>query len=70
MMEVFICDAIRTPVGKYGGMLSSVRIDDLAAVPLKDLIKRNLLLVGLKCLTELKRSGTVLMQIAKNNIYN
>ncbi len=41
MMEVFICDAIRTPVGKYGGMLSSVRIDDLAAVPLKDLIKRN-----------------------------
>jgi acetyl-CoA acyltransferase len=39
--DVFICDAIRTPVGKYGGSLSSVRTDDLAAIPLKELIKRN-----------------------------
>lgn len=41
MKEVFICDAIRTPVGRYGGALSSVRTDDLAAIPLKELIERN-----------------------------
>ncbi|GAB4326762.1 MAG: 3-oxoadipyl-CoA thiolase [Bacteroidales bacterium] len=41
MKEVFICDAIRTPVGKYGGSLSSVRPDDLAAVPLKELVSRH-----------------------------
>jgi acetyl-CoA acyltransferase len=41
MTEVFICDAIRTPVGRYGGSLSSVRTDDLAAIPLKALIERN-----------------------------
>jgi len=41
MKEVFICDAIRTPVGKYGGALSSVRTDDLAAIPLKSLMERN-----------------------------
>ncbi len=41
MKEVFICDAIRTPVGKYGGGLSSVRTDDLAAIPLKNLVDRN-----------------------------
>lgn len=41
MQEVFICDAIRTPVGKYGGVLSSVRTDDLAAIPLSVLMKRN-----------------------------
>ena len=41
MNEVFICDAIRTPVGKYGGSLSSVRTDDLAAIPLKSLMERN-----------------------------
>ncbi len=41
MKEVFICDAIRTPVGKYGGVLSSVRTDDLAAFPLSVLIDRN-----------------------------
>jgi acetyl-CoA acyltransferase len=41
MTEVFICDAIRTPVGRYGGSLSSVRADDLAAIPLKALVKRN-----------------------------
>jgi len=39
--EVFICDAIRTPVGKYGGFLSSVRTDDLATIPLKALVDRN-----------------------------
>ena len=41
MKEVFICDAIRTPVGKYGGVLSTVRIDDLAAIPLKTILERN-----------------------------
>jgi acetyl-CoA acyltransferase len=41
MQEVFICDAIRTPVGKYGGALSSVRTDDLAAIPLSVLMARN-----------------------------
>ncbi len=41
MKEVFICDAIRTPVGKYGGALSSVRADDLAAIPLKTILERN-----------------------------
>ena len=38
---VFICDAIRTPIGRYGGALSSVRTDDLAAIPLHALSKRN-----------------------------
>ncbi|MEN8250840.1 MAG: 3-oxoadipyl-CoA thiolase, partial [Bacteroidota bacterium] len=41
MREVFICDAIRTPVGKYGGALSAVRADDLAAIPLKAILDRN-----------------------------
>jgi 3-oxoadipyl-CoA thiolase len=41
MKEVYICDAIRTPVGKYGGALSQVRTDDLAAIPLIELMKRN-----------------------------
>jgi 3-oxoadipyl-CoA thiolase len=39
--EVFICDAARTPIGRYGGSLAKVRTDDLAAVPIKALIKRN-----------------------------
>ena len=39
--EAFICDAIRTPIGRYGGSLSSVRADDLAALPLKALMERN-----------------------------
>jgi len=39
--DVFICDAMRTPVGKYGGALSSVRTDDLATIPLKALIERH-----------------------------
>jgi acetyl-CoA acyltransferase len=41
MREVFICDAIRTPVGKYGGSLSSVRPDDLAAIPISSIVERN-----------------------------
>jgi len=41
MNEVYICDAIRTPVGRYAGVLSSVRTDDLAAIPLKALMDRN-----------------------------
>ena len=41
MKDVYICDAIRTPVGRYGGALSSVRADDLAAIPLKELMNRN-----------------------------
>ncbi len=41
MMQAFICDAIRTPFGRYGGALSSVRTDDLAALPIKALIERN-----------------------------
>ncbi|WP_191622772.1 3-oxoadipyl-CoA thiolase [Pseudomonas fluorescens] len=41
MREVFICDAIRTPIGRFGGALASVRADDLAAVPLQALIERN-----------------------------
>ncbi len=39
--QAFICDAIRTPFGRYGGALSSVRTDDLAAVPMKALMARN-----------------------------
>ena len=41
MPEAFICDYIRTPIGRFGGALSSVRTDDLGAIPLKALIKRN-----------------------------
>ncbi len=41
MKEAFICDAIRTPVGRYGGSLSTVRTDDLAAIPLRALMERN-----------------------------
>ncbi len=41
MNQVFICDAVRTPIGRYGGALSSVRPDDLAAIPLKALVERN-----------------------------
>ncbi|HTJ06927.1 MAG TPA: 3-oxoadipyl-CoA thiolase [Caldimonas sp.] len=39
--EAFICDAVRTPIGRYGGALASVRADDLAAIPLRALIERN-----------------------------
>ncbi len=41
MTEAFICDAIRTPIGRYGGTLSVVRADDLGAVPIKALMTRN-----------------------------
>jgi len=41
MTDAFICDAVRTPVGRYGGGLSSVRTDDLAALPISELMKRN-----------------------------
>ena len=41
MTEAYICDAIRTPIGRYGGALSSIRADDLAAIPIKALIDRN-----------------------------
>jgi hypothetical protein len=41
MQEAFICDAVRTPFGRYGGALSSVRTDDLAAIPIKALVARN-----------------------------
>ncbi|HLH78598.1 MAG TPA: 3-oxoadipyl-CoA thiolase [Candidatus Binataceae bacterium] len=41
MAEAFICDAVRTPIGRYGGALAPVRTDDLATVPMKALIERN-----------------------------
>ena len=41
MNEAYICDAIRTPIGRYGGALKDVRADDLGAVPLRELMKRN-----------------------------
>ncbi len=41
MTEAFICDAVRTPIGRYGGSLSSVRADDLAAHPIRALVARN-----------------------------
>lgn len=41
MTDAFICDAVRTPIGRYGGALSGVRADDLAALPLKALMERN-----------------------------
>ncbi|MGD9917824.1 MAG: 3-oxoadipyl-CoA thiolase [Paenirhodobacter sp.] len=41
MQDAFICDAVRTPIGRYGGALSAVRADDLAAMPLRALMARN-----------------------------
>jgi acetyl-CoA acetyltransferase family protein len=41
MAEAFICDAIRTPIGRYGGALAHIRADDLAAIPIKALMDRN-----------------------------
>jgi len=41
MSGVFVCDAVRTPIGRYGGSLSSVRTDDLGAVPIAALLRRN-----------------------------
>src|SRR5437667_4502325 len=40
-MDAFVCDGIRTPVGKYAGALSSIRTDDLAALPITALMQRN-----------------------------
>ena len=39
--DVFLCDAVRTPIGRYGGALAKVRADDLAAIPIKALMKRH-----------------------------
>jgi 3-oxoadipyl-CoA thiolase len=39
--EVFVCDAVRTPIGRYGGLLAGIRTDDLAAAPIRALIERN-----------------------------
>ena len=41
MADAYICDAVRTPIGRYGGALSSVRADDLAAAPIAALMSRN-----------------------------
>ena len=41
MNEAYICDAVRTPIGRYGGALSGVRTDDLAAIPIRALAERN-----------------------------
>jgi acetyl-CoA acyltransferase len=41
MENAYICDAIRTPIGRYGGMLAGIRADDLAAIPIRALIERN-----------------------------
>jgi 3-oxoadipyl-CoA thiolase len=41
MRDVFICDAVRTPIGRYGGALAKVRADDLAAIPMRALMQRN-----------------------------
>ena len=41
MSEAYICDAIRTPFGRYGGSLAAMRTDDLAALPLAALMQRN-----------------------------
>ena len=41
MRPAFLCDAIRTPIGRYGGALAQVRADDLAAIPIRELIKRH-----------------------------
>ena len=45
MAEAFICDAIRTPIGRFGGTLAAVRADDLAAIPIKALVERNALVL-------------------------
>ena len=41
MAEAFLCDAIRTPFGRYGGALAGVRTDDLAAIPMAELLRRH-----------------------------
>src|SRR5580692_8247178 len=39
--DVFLCDAVRTPIGRYGGALAKIRADDLAAIPIRALVARN-----------------------------
>src|SRR5438477_9136387 len=41
MRSAFVCDSVRTPIGRYGGVLATVRADDLAAVPIRELVRRN-----------------------------
>src|SRR3546814_14706444 len=41
MTDAFICDAVRTPIGRYGGILAGVRADDLGALPIAQLLARN-----------------------------
>ncbi|HUB51201.1 MAG TPA: 3-oxoadipyl-CoA thiolase [Terracidiphilus sp.] len=41
MRSAYICDAVRTPIGRYGGALSQVRADDLAALPIREVVRRN-----------------------------
>jgi 3-oxoadipyl-CoA thiolase len=41
LREVYLCDAVRTPIGRYGGALARVRTDDLAAIPIRSLVARN-----------------------------
>ena len=41
LRDVFVCDAVRTPIGRYGGVLAQVRTDDLAAIPIRALLKRH-----------------------------
>src|SRR5512145_1249653 len=41
MTNVYLCDGVRTPIGRYGGALATVRADDLAAIPLRALVERN-----------------------------
>lgn len=41
MNEAFICDAVRTPIGRYGGALKDVRADELGAIPLRELLRRH-----------------------------
>jgi acetyl-CoA acyltransferase len=41
MTDAYLCDAIRTPIGRYGGALAGVRADDLGAIPLKALMARH-----------------------------
>jgi 3-oxoadipyl-CoA thiolase len=41
MGDVFVCDAVRTPIGRFGGSLAKVRADDLAATPIKAVMARN-----------------------------
>ena len=45
--DVFICDTVRTPIGRYAGALSTVRTDDLAAIPIRELVRRHPTLAGL-----------------------